>query len=83
MKIHGIEVAFDGSYADPTSPWQNCVCKKCGWSKIITMTVIMSGLMLLFYFGGLITTETDDGTCEGQSPNSILLNILMLRFESG
>lgn len=46
-------------------------------SKIITMTVIMTGLMLLFYFGGLIQTETDDGTCEGQTPNSKLLNILL------
>ncbi len=46
-------------------------------SKIITMTVIMTGLMLLFYFGGLVQEETDDGTCEGQTPNSKLLNILL------
>ena len=37
----------------------------------------MTGLMLLFYFGGLIQEETDDGTCEGQTPNSKLLNILL------
>jgi len=46
-------------------------------SKIITMAMIMTGLMLLFYFGGLTQTETDDGTCEGQTPNSKLLNILL------
>lgn len=46
-------------------------------SKIITMTIIMTGLMLLFYFGGLVQTETDEGTCEGQTPNSKLLNILL------
>ena len=46
-------------------------------SKIITMTVIMTGLMLLFYFGGLVQEETDEGTCEGQTPNSKLLNILL------
>jgi len=37
----------------------------------------MTGLMLLFYFGGLIQETTDDGTCEGQTPNSKLLNILL------
>ena len=46
-------------------------------SKIITMTMMMTGIMLLFYFGGLIQEETDDGTCEGQTPNSKLLNILL------
>ncbi len=46
-------------------------------SKIITMTMIMTGLMLLFYFGGLIQTETDYSTCEGLTPNSKLLNILL------
>ena len=46
-------------------------------SKIITMVMMMSGLMLLFYFGGLVQEETDDGTCEGQTPNSKLLNILL------
>ena len=46
-------------------------------SKLITMMVIMTGLMLLFYFGGLIQEETDDGTCEGLTPNSKLLNILL------
>ena len=46
-------------------------------SKIITLTVIMTGIMLLFYFGGLIQEETNDGTCEGLTPNSKLLNILL------
>ncbi len=46
-------------------------------SKIITMTVIMTGLMLLFYFGGLIQETTQDGTCEGNTPNSKLLNLLL------
>ena len=46
-------------------------------SKIITMVMVMSGLMLLFYFGGLLQEETDNGTCEGQTPNSKLLNILL------
>ncbi len=46
-------------------------------SKIVTLVVIMTGLMLLFYFTGLVQEETDDGTCEGQTPNSKLLNILL------
>ena len=45
--------------------------------RIVTLTVVMTGLMLLFYFTGLVQEETDDGTCEGQTPNSKLLNILL------
>ncbi len=46
-------------------------------SKLITMVGIMTGLMLLFYFTGLIQEQTDEGNCEGQTPNSKLLNILL------
>ena len=45
--------------------------------KIITMVMVMSGLMLLFYFGGLLQEATINGECEGQTPNSKLLNILL------
>ncbi len=46
-------------------------------SKIITMATIMTGLVLLFYFTGLNQEVTNDGTCEGQTPSSKLLNILL------
>ena len=46
-------------------------------SKLITMATIMTGLVLLFYFTGLNQTVTNDGTCEGQTPSSKLLNILL------
>ncbi len=45
--------------------------------KLTTYMIMMSGLMLLFYFTGLIQTVTDDGTCEGDTPNAKLLNILL------
>ena len=38
---------------------------------------MMSGLLLLFYFTGLLQECTDDGMCEATSPNSQLLNFLM------
>ena len=37
----------------------------------------MTGLMLLFYFTGLVQECSDDGLCEATSPNSQLLNFLM------
>ncbi len=46
-------------------------------SKLITMANIMTGLVLLFYFTGLNQEITEDGTCEGQSPFSKLLNLLL------
>ncbi len=45
--------------------------------RLTTYTIMMSGLMLLFYFGGLLTTCDDNGMCEANSPNSQLLNFLM------
>ena len=41
------------------------------------MATIMTGLVLLFYFTGLNQEVTNDGTCEGQTPSSKLLNILL------
>ncbi len=45
--------------------------------KFATYMILMTGLMLLFYFTGLIQTVTDDGVCEGDTPNAKLLNILL------
>ncbi len=45
--------------------------------RLTTYTIMMSGIMLLFYFGGLLTTCDDNGMCEATSPNSQLLNFLM------
>ncbi len=45
--------------------------------KMTTYMIMMSGLMLLFYFGGLLTVCFDDGLCEGTTVNSVLLNLLL------
>lgn len=46
--------------------------------KLTTYLVIMSGLMLLFYFGGLLPTECgEDGLCEVNTPSGKLLTILL------
>ena len=45
--------------------------------KLTTYTLMMTGLMLLFYFTGLVQECTDDGLCEADSPNSQLLNFLI------
>lgn len=37
----------------------------------------MTGLMLLFYFTGLIQDCTGDGLCENTTPNSQLLNLAL------
>ena len=38
---------------------------------------MMSGLLLLFYFTGLLIECDDNGMCEATSPNAQLLNFLM------
>ena len=45
--------------------------------KLTTYIMIMSGLMIMFYFGGLISDCTNDGLCESTTPNSLLLDHLM------
>ena len=45
--------------------------------RLTTYTLVMTGLMLLFYFTGLLQECGDDGLCEAASPNSQLLNFLM------
>ncbi len=46
--------------------------------KLTTYLVIMSGLMLLFYFGGLLPTECgEDGLCEVNTPSGKLLTLLL------
>lgn len=45
--------------------------------KLTTYTLMMSGLLLLFYFTGLLQECDDNGMCEATSPNSQLLNFLM------
>ena len=45
--------------------------------KLTTYTLVMTGLLLLFYFTGLLQECSDDGLCEATSPNSQLLNFLM------
>jgi len=45
--------------------------------RLTTYTLMMSGLLLLFYFTGLLTECDDDGMCEATSPNSQLLNFLL------
>ncbi len=44
--------------------------------KITTYIIVMSGIMLLFYFGGLLQDCTGS-LCEGETPNSLLLNQLL------
>ncbi len=46
--------------------------------KLTTYVIIMSGLMLLFYFGGLLPTECgEDGLCEVNTPSGKLLTLLL------
>lgn len=45
--------------------------------KLTFYLVIMSGLTLLFYFGGLLQECGEDGLCEATTPNGQLLNILL------
>lgn len=44
--------------------------------KLTTYMLVLSGLMLLFYFTGL-TQDCSDGLCNGATPNSALLNAVM------
>lgn len=45
--------------------------------KVTTYLIIMSGLVLLFYFGGLIQACDGDGLCEATTPNGKLLDLLL------
>jgi len=46
--------------------------------KLLVYVTVMRGIMLLFYFGGLLGEDySEDGTCGGVSPNSVLLNQLL------
>lgn len=45
--------------------------------KITTYLIMMSGLVLLFYFGGLIQVCEGDGLCEATTPNGKLLDMLL------
>jgi len=49
--------------------------------KTTTYIIIMSGLMLLFYFAGLLQDCTADAMCTSTTANSALLNLL-LKVES-
>lgn len=45
--------------------------------KTLNFLMITAGLILLFHFAGLTTQCGEDGLCEGQTPNSDLLNLLL------
>ena len=45
--------------------------------KLTGYMAIMCGLILLFYFTGLLQECSDDGLCEATTPNGKLLNILL------
>lgn len=45
--------------------------------KLTTYTIFMTGIMLLFYFTGLLQECGDDGLCQSNTPNSAMLNLLM------
>lgn len=45
--------------------------------KLTTYLFIMSGMVLLFYFGGLLQECGDDGLCEATTPNGKLIDILL------
>jgi hypothetical protein len=53
-------------------------------NKLSLFILVFTGLTLLFYFSGLLTT-CEDGVCESSSPNSALLSILLnpLSFNIG
>ena len=45
--------------------------------KFTTYMIMMAGLVLLFHFTGLTQQCDDDGLCEGKTPNSDLLGLLL------
>jgi len=45
--------------------------------KITTYMLIMAGITLLFYFGGLLTECVGDEYCTGTTPNSIILTSIL------
>jgi len=49
--------------------------------KLSTYIIVMTGLMLLFYFGGILDECDDDGLCKHTTASSALLNLL-LKVES-
>jgi hypothetical protein len=44
--------------------------------KLTTTILILSGIMLLFYFTG-ISKDCSDGLCKGATPNSAVIDIMM------
>lgn len=46
-------------------------------SKLATMFGVLSGLMLLFYFTGLLAECTGDYLCSTTTPNSVILDFLL------
>jgi len=45
--------------------------------KLTTYFLIMTGLMLMFYFGGLLQDCSNDELCKNTTPSSMILNLIL------
>lgn len=45
--------------------------------KLTTYVLLMTGLVVLFYFTGLLTVCNDEGSCSGATPSSNLLDFAL------